>query len=420
MRTTSAVSIATSVPAPMAIPRSAWARAGASFTPSPTIATFFPALCSSAILLALSPGSTSAITACTPSWAAIRFAVASLSPVSMTTSTPASFNAATAAAEVGRGASAIPINATASPSTATQTTVRPVEARSSRRVFIEPRSTPSRSIRRTFPTATRWPSTRAIAPCPGTFSNFSARTFGIPFESACFTTASARGCSDSRSTAATKRRTPSSVMPSTTTSVTSGSPLVSVPVLSRTTAWMRAEVSRAIAFLNRIPRFAPRPVPTMIAVGVARPSASGQVITTTVIAYSIAVAKDSPTASQTTSVAVPPIRATSTNQNAARSARRWPGALEFWASWTSFTICAKAVSAPTLVARTRSVPFLLIVAPITSDPGTFDTGRLSPVTTDSSTSLWPSSTTPSTPILSPGRTSIRSPTRTSAVGISTV
>jgi len=52
MSTTSAVSIATSVPAPIAIPRSARASAGASFTPSPTIATFFPAPSSSTRLVA--------------------------------------------------------------------------------------------------------------------------------------------------------------------------------------------------------------------------------------------------------------------------------------------------------------------------------------------------------------------------------
>src|SRR5262249_51363945 len=44
MRTTSAVSIATSVPAPIAIPTSAWASAGASLIPSPTIATRRPSL----------------------------------------------------------------------------------------------------------------------------------------------------------------------------------------------------------------------------------------------------------------------------------------------------------------------------------------------------------------------------------------
>ena len=42
IRTMSALSMATSVPAPMARPTSARARAGASLTPSPTMATFRP------------------------------------------------------------------------------------------------------------------------------------------------------------------------------------------------------------------------------------------------------------------------------------------------------------------------------------------------------------------------------------------
>jgi hypothetical protein len=61
----------------------------------------------------------------------------------------------------------------------------------------------------------------------------------------------------------------------------------------------------------------------------------------------------------------------------------------------------------------------LIVAPTTGEPGALCTGRLSPVTIDSSTSDSPSSTTPSAAILAPGRTSSRSPSFTSAVGIST-
>jgi hypothetical protein len=66
---------------------------------------------------------------------------------------------------------------------------------------------------------------------------------------------------------------------------------------------------------------APRPLPTMIAVGVARPRASGQVMTITGIAYNSAVLTSSPTAShQITNVADPAIRATSTSQKAARSA----------------------------------------------------------------------------------------------------
>ena len=77
------------------------------------------------------------------------------------------------------------------------------------------------------------------------------------------------------------------------------------------------------------------------------------------------------------------------------------------------------MSEPTLVARTRSVPVVLIDAPITVSPGAFDTGRLSPVTIDSSISELPSSTVPSTGTLAPGRISSRSPTTTSAVGTST-
>jgi hypothetical protein len=158
----------------------------------------------------------------------------------------------------------------------------------------------------------------------------------------------------------------------------------------------------------------------MIAVGVASPRASGQVMTTTVIANSSESWTSRPTKKyQTTKVSVPPTSATSTSQKAARSARRCPGALEFCASWTSLTICASAVSEPTAVARARRVPFLLMVAPMSRSPADFFTGRLSPVTVDSSTWLSPSSTLASTATLDPGRMSSRSPTSTADVGTST-
>jgi hypothetical protein len=61
----------------------------------------------------------------------------------------------------------------------------------------------------------------------------------------------------------------------------------------------------------------------MIAVGVASPSASGHVMTTTVIANSRASCASRPTTKyQMTNVRPPPISATKTSQNAARSARR--------------------------------------------------------------------------------------------------
>ena len=142
-------------------------------------------------------------------------------------------------------------------------------------------------------------------------------------------------------------------------------------------------------------------------------------MTTTVMANSIAVGTLAPASSQTPNVTLPPMSATSTSQNAARSASRCPGALEFCASCTNATICANAVSAPTLVARTRSAPVVFTVAPMTSEPTALATGRLSPVTMDSSMSESPSSTTPSVGTLDPGRTIIRSPGTISDVGTST-
>ena len=223
---------------------------------------------------------------------------------------------------------------------------------------------PRASSRRRLPTATRWPSTVGDGAVAGRRSRSrSARSAS---------SAAVVGVADDRlgqrvlglalDRGGQRAAARSSSMPSATTSVTSGSPLVRVPVLSITTVSIRAEVSSAVAFLNSTPRWAPSPVPTMIAVGVARPRASGQVMTTTVIANSIAVGdRPAPTSEPgQRRCAAPPTSATSTSQNAARSASRCPGALEFCACWTSATIWASAVSAPTLVARTRSVPLVLI------------------------------------------------------------
>jgi hypothetical protein len=55
---------------------------------------------------------------------------------------------------------------------------------------------------------------------------------------------------------------------------------------------------------------------------------------------------------------------------------------------------------------------------MTSSPGAFSTGRLSPVSMLSSRAERPSTTTPSTGTFSPGRTRTRSPTRTASIGTS--
>ena len=71
------------------------------------------------------------------------------------------------------------------------------------------------------------------------------------------------------------------------------------------------------------------------------------------------------------------------------------------------------------MARKTNEPVRLTVPLATDVPGLFSTGRLSPVSIDSSTVEAPSTTSPSTGTRSPGRILTRSPTATSAVGTST-
>ena len=105
--TISADSMATSVPAPMAMPTSALVRAGASLMPSPIMATFLPPSCSLRISISLSWGSTSAM-AWMPNVSAMALAVRLLSPVSMMTSTPMLWKASTASLLVVFNVSARP------------------------------------------------------------------------------------------------------------------------------------------------------------------------------------------------------------------------------------------------------------------------------------------------------------------------
>ncbi len=109
---------------------------------------------------------------------------------------------------------------------------------------------------------------------------------------------------------------------------------------------------------------------------------------------------------------------TGTNTAATRSTRRSMGALLVWASSTNRMIWESTMSWPTRVALKTRKPRWFKVAPQTSAPGSLGTGMLSPVSMDSSTLLKPSATTPSTGIFSPGRTTTRSPTATSARGTS--
>jgi len=178
--------------------------------------------------------------------------------------------------------------------------------------------------------------------------------------------------------------------------------------------------SSVAASLISTPCRAPIPVPTATAVGVASPRASGQAMTTALMAKVSAMSRPwSESSIHPAKVRSPAETATMTSTAAARSARRWPGAFELWARSTSSMIWPRAVSAPILVARTVSVPERLIAPPTTSSPTRFSTGMDSPVMRLSSSALWPEVTTPSTGTLSPGRSRISSPTTISAFGTST-
>ena len=117
------------------------------------------------------------------------------------------------------------------------------------------------------------------------------------------------------------------------------------------------------------PSCAPRAVPTMSAVGVARPSAQGQAMMRTATAALTASPAPCPATSQPASVASASPTTTGTKTAETRSARRWTCALPDWASATSRAICASAVSAPTRVARTTRRPPAFTDPPATSSPG---------------------------------------------------
>ena len=100
-----------------------------------------------------------------------------------------------------------------------------------------------------------------------------------------------------------------------------------------------------------MPFFAPTPLPTIIATGVARPSAHGQLITRTEIALAIAQPNVFPASNQIKSVsrAMPMTAGTKTPETL--SAMRARGAFVAAASDTICIILLSVVSCPTLVAR---------------------------------------------------------------------
>ena len=179
------------------------------------------------------------------------------------------------------------------------------------------------------PTRTVRVSTTVCTPPPAMALNWLYGSIASCRSFAPSTIALARGCSESVSAVAATCSNLASSSPidfpgaNTTKSVTAALPSVSVPVLSKMMACIFEACSRAVAFLIRMPFLAPMPVPTATAVGVARPSASGQAITMAVTASVSAKRAVCPiTKNQIRKVSTPALTAARTNHSAARSASR--------------------------------------------------------------------------------------------------
>ena len=199
-------------------------------------------------------------------------------------------------------------------------------------------------------------------------------------------------------------------------SVTRGCPWVIVPVLSKAATFIFPASSKAAAVLKRIPFFAATPLATIIATGVARPNAQGQLMTKTLIARASENPKSFPAKSHAKRVAAAIAITAGTKTPETLSAIFCAGAFVAAAPSTIFIIWLIVVSWPTLVARHFKKPAWFKVPPVTLSPSFLSTARLSPVKADSSTAPLPSKTIPSTGRLWPGRTTKMSPALTSSIG----
>ncbi|MBA7581794.1 hypothetical protein ES708_23705 [subsurface metagenome] len=106
-----------------------------------------------------------------------------------------------------------------------------------------------------------------------------------------------------------------------------------------------------------------------------------------------------------------------TNQRVILSAKAWIGILVPCASFIKSIIWDRKDSSPTLSTLALKVPVRFREPPVTLLPLFLLTGKDSPVIIDSSTEETPSSTFPSTGILSPGLTKTKNPALTASIGM---
>ncbi len=284
-RAMSAVSNATSAPAPMAMPTSAAASEGASFTPSPTIATVPCSSFMAEMTSFLSPGRRPALYEPIPVLEATALAVASSSPVNMVVFTPNSLSVERAEADSVRTSSESPITPRISCPVPTNTAVSPLSLIAAAASAISSGSSTSKSVKSLgFPTWTFRPPTRALAPLPLMDTKCSPTSKRTPDLSASATIALARGCSDRASTDAAIARTSSARTVSAlgTTAFTTIRPLVNVPVLSKATAFTFPKSSRWMPPFTRTPNLAALAMAATTVTGVEITKEQGQETISTV------------------------------------------------------------------------------------------------------------------------------------------
>ena len=381
---TPALSIATSVPVPIAMPTSAAASAGASLMPSPAMATTRPFACAAVRRPAPCPPAAPRprprrCRACR----ATACAVVRLSPVSMTMRTPASRERVERRRRrrldrVGDGDDAGELcrrrrrTSTVAPSRAQCVGLR-LRARAD--VDAEPRIRSSRCRARR-----RGPSTVPRTPLPADASKSldRRRSASLALRAPRTIARGQRmlaGALEARGqrAAARPRRTPSR----RATATTFGLPSVSVPVLSTTSVSTFSQPLERLGVLDQHAGRAPRPTPTMIDIGVARPSAQGQAMISTATAFDQRVgearlrARDRPDdeGERPQSPMTAGTNQPETCRPAAGSARGCAAPRA-----TICTIRASSVSGRPSRRASRSAPVPLTVPPMTLSPALFSTG----------------------------------------------
>ena len=143
------------------------------------------------------------------------------------------------------------------------------------------------------------------------------------------------------------------------------SPVVSVPVLSKTTTCVLARASRAEASRKSTLLRAASPVPAIKAVGVARPKAQGQAITKTDTACNRAVDPSAPKNNHAANVISAMIIMAGTKNSVMRSTRFCTGAFEACAASMLAMILASTLSAGGLVSLITKRPLVFMEPPIT-------------------------------------------------------